>query len=837
MKRTKLLLIGWDAADWAVLNPLLADGKMPALASLMNGGIHGRLASIQPMLSPLLWTSVATGFRPHDHGILNFVEVDKAGKVRAVRGASRTKKAFWEILHERSINSNVIGWWPSHPAENSGGVQVSNFFNRTSDLQMDPMPAGTVFPQERAPEYEELRLHATEMTARILAPFFPHVDEISGSDPVLSSTAKIIAHASGIHTAATQAMATTDWDVTAVYLDALDHFKHLAMAYHPPKSDFVSEEDYRKYGGIVEAGYRFHDMMLDRLLELAGEDCHVLLVSDHGFAQGSERMRETPDIPGGPASEHHPYGVLIGKGPGWKSGEVYGTSLLDICPAILHLFDTPVASDMVGRVPAEWWINQSTVRYIDHYSERTADAGSNDSGGQALLDDLAALGYIDLPENEAEARRAVEGDSGYHRVTSLLDAGLWITALEASEQLCIDFPDDPRFAYQLLGIRLMQNHPSFSHELRRVAERFPSPAADYFQGINALKEGYYETALNYFESVLTRAESSPSLMVTIGRALIQAGRTAEAEEWLSRSIRKFDRSAECFDLLAEISETRALKNGDEATFEQALNLSLEAIQRRYYFPEAHLRIARVTDRMKQYEASGTAYLTYMSMRPFDISVIDRATEILSETGRNSEAAYWQSLHSNRGWNIIVTGWPRSGTSLMMNMLRSGGVQVYEDDSRLPDEHNPRGFFEHGRIKTSHIDVSWLEEAAGKVAKVVLPQFRHLPGTGNYLVIWMDRPLSEVILSQEVMKGKKKRDVLDFFPFHKAMQMESESAAILKWAEASGNISVLKVKYHDCFDNTAEVVKSLSDFLEGHGIKTDKEAMTSAVDEKLRRNRL
>ncbi len=70
----RLLLIGWDAADWKVIHPLLDSGQMPNLARLIAGGVHGNLATIYPALSPMLWTSIATGKRPYKHGIHGFSE-------------------------------------------------------------------------------------------------------------------------------------------------------------------------------------------------------------------------------------------------------------------------------------------------------------------------------------------------------------------------------------------------------------------------------------------------------------------------------------------------------------------------------------------------------------------------------------------------------------------------------------------------------------------------------------------------------------------------------------------------------------------------------------------
>ena len=90
MKKNKLLLLGWDAADWKVIGPLMARGLMPHLQSVIKEGVHGNLSTMNPPLSPMLWSTVATGKTPDKHGVLNFIEIapDLKG-VRPVTTASR----------------------------------------------------------------------------------------------------------------------------------------------------------------------------------------------------------------------------------------------------------------------------------------------------------------------------------------------------------------------------------------------------------------------------------------------------------------------------------------------------------------------------------------------------------------------------------------------------------------------------------------------------------------------------------------------------------------------------------------------------------------------------
>ena len=102
---------------------------MPALKSIMDRGVYGNMATLNPHLSPMLWTTVATGKTPDKHGVLGFLEVMPNQKgIRETTSASRKTRALWNIFHNQGLKSNLVGWWPSFPAEPINGVVVSDHF-------------------------------------------------------------------------------------------------------------------------------------------------------------------------------------------------------------------------------------------------------------------------------------------------------------------------------------------------------------------------------------------------------------------------------------------------------------------------------------------------------------------------------------------------------------------------------------------------------------------------------------------------------------------------------------------------------------------------------------
>src|SRR5271170_5706481 len=177
----KVLLIGWDAADWKIINPLMDQGLMPTLNDFINHGVMGNLATLRPILSPMLWNSIATGKRPDKHGILGFTELDPhTGGVRPVSSTSRKVKAIWNILTQRGYNAHVLGWFASHPAEPINGISVSDLFPSAID-RMDkewPLPQGAIHPEGMREIFAKLRMHPEEVTQAAILPWIPRAAEI-----------------------------------------------------------------------------------------------------------------------------------------------------------------------------------------------------------------------------------------------------------------------------------------------------------------------------------------------------------------------------------------------------------------------------------------------------------------------------------------------------------------------------------------------------------------------------------------------------------------------------------------------------------------------------------
>jgi hypothetical protein len=182
---------------------------------------------------------------------------------------------------------------------------------------------------------------------------------------------------------------------------------------------------------------------------------------------------------------------------------------------------------------------------------------------------------------------------------------------------------------------------------------------------------------------------------------------------------------------------------------------------------------------------------------------------------------------------IVSGLPRSGTSLMMQMLVAGGMTALSDGERHADTDNPRGYLEWERIKTLPTDPECIAEAEGKVVKVISRLLLALPADYEYRVIFMQRPLPEVLASQDQMMRRRGTYKQGGNPAAMTAAFEKHLREIHAWLGGKPYVKALRVPYHDLLNQPKATSKTITDFL---GIPLIQEAMCRQVDSSLYRNR-
>lgn len=184
---------------------------------------------------------------------------------------------------------------------------------------------------------------------------------------------------------------------------------------------------------------------------------------------------------------------------------------------------------------------------------------------------------------------------------------------------------------------------------------------------------------------------------------------------------------------------------------------------------------------------------------------------------------------------VVSGLPRSGTSMMMKMLEAGGISPMTDQIRTADTDNPKGYYEFERVKKlDKGDTAWLPEARGKVVKVISALLKHLPPSEQYRVIFVRRNMNEILASQRKMLINRGEDPDKQDDAQMAILFEKHLSQVESWLAAQPNIKVLYLQYSDILSNPLPEIEKLNAFLGG---SLDTARMAEAVDPALYRNRV
>jgi hypothetical protein len=192
------------------------------------------------------------------------------------------------------------------------------------------------------------------------------------------------------------------------------------------------------------------------------------------------------------------------------------------------------------------------------------------------------------------------------------------------------------------------------------------------------------------------------------------------------------------------------------------------------------------------------------------------------------------LMQNKDYIVVVSGLPRSGTSMMMKMLEAGGQPILTDNLREADANNPNGYYEFERVKQlTDGDFDWIPEAGGKVVKIVTGLVMSLPSSHKYKVIFMQRAMKEVLSSQKKMLGRlgMEDDKVEDEKMKKIYQGHLKQ--VNAWIAKQPNIEVLYVNYNTMIGNPLDSLQKVNDFL---GNEMDVNVMAGVVNKELYRER-
>ncbi len=386
----RVAIIGVDGCDWEKLGPLVESGRLPNFRRIMDRGAYGPLMSEPPLVSPRIWTTIATGKTADKHGIRDFV--NEAGV--PVNATMRSAAPVWDIVGSFGLPVGVVGWYVTWPVDEVNGFLLSDRLHsllrgpvqmlqslggRPTNERLESFGAFTFDAGYKRYPRDDLRFQLNRI-----------VDE-----PLRWGYLRDAIY-SRMSTTLTPAYRPA---LSAVYLRGVDFVQHFFWKYADPEPfGGVPKEDISAYGEVIDSYYVYTDVLLGRLLEALGDDINIIVVSDHGFKPRRDLDPDRPQLTG----THDVAGVIIASGPAFRAaGWIEGATIFDIAPTALAVMGLPVGEDMDGRVLTEI-IRQEhmavhPLSFVPSYEpavgRERGEVGS--TMDDSIREQLKSLGYIE----------------------------------------------------------------------------------------------------------------------------------------------------------------------------------------------------------------------------------------------------------------------------------------------------------------------------------------------------------------------------------------------------------------------------------------------------------
>jgi len=407
------VILGIDAMDWQVVDPLLEAGKLPHLAALRDVSVSGVNLSFVPLeKSPLIWASMATGLEPEHHGVGGFLrgrdgeEYDGLASAADWRAPATALLAMMAIAGAAGLRSCIIGWWVTFPARDIEGILVSDHVSYTDKGNRNP--EGMVRPAELADELAALTVDFRDVPLEMLKVLAPRATEaqLNDLDDQRMRDLRIVLAGDLTYLAVARELAGKEqFDLFSVYFRGLDLMCHKFWRYMDPADGPTADAaDIDLFGEAVPGYMTLIDGWVGEMLTWFPEDANIMVVSDHGFY--GPRVDRSGTMRKGVA-EHRPEGAVMVRSKLYTPGARFDkTFIMDITPTLLALMGLPPSQEMPGRVIRDG-LTDDAVKYIEHLEQHRiasyaslAPAPPPEVADDPALDaavkkQLRSLGYVD----------------------------------------------------------------------------------------------------------------------------------------------------------------------------------------------------------------------------------------------------------------------------------------------------------------------------------------------------------------------------------------------------------------------------------------------------------
>ncbi|RJP27272.1 MAG: tetratricopeptide repeat protein [Candidatus Omnitrophota bacterium] len=649
----RIFLIGFDGLDLNILNELIAQDRLPTFSHVMANGAHGPLESFHPMLSPLIWNTIGTGRPPNEHGVLGFSARDLDGNPIVVPASNRRCAALWNIATNKGFSSTVIGWFATWPAEELDGVIVSDRFVQALYVKdagtlQENLPMVT-FPARQAYSLYDFRTEYTHYGYSELSRYI-QIDPTT-CDRMLAAPFSLLdrVHHLRVILARTETYRRTmnyliqnhPTDLFMVYYDCTDSICHLFMPERPPHQSHIAMEDFERYSGAVDAMYDTADEILNDVVSIMNPSDILLVVSDHGFRSGNERLRRTASTADGAAAQwHRMEGTLIAYGAGVASATLETKSVFDIAPTVLAMLGIAPSQEMPGEIIAEivgGAKNPQTSTRVPDLDEgyTPPKLPSIASVSDMELERFRAMGYIAGSDDQSETGAMDEAEDHFNLAVYYEYRQEYPQALLELDQ----------------ALKLDTNHDkSRGRKCGLLVQLGQFDQAE--QEINDLKgilQKQIEKLKNDLSSLHSAPDSPEAIMNTarLETVTISHAELLHCEGEMEYKRGNYAAAAVCFERAVELDpdNLETLYNlgtcyGITSRYEQAETVLLRLLEREANHGKGRHSLAVVYIRQGKGAKAGELLDTLIRESPTDANLCYLRGESYRVEGNNSDAVMW-----------------------------------------------------------------------------------------------------------------------------------------------------------------------------------------------------
>jgi len=824
----KVLLIGWGSADWKVINPLIEQGKLPNLKALVEVGAKSTISNIDPSTPSCSWASVMTGKGPAKHNVATFTDLS-LGKINPISVNSREVKAIWNILTDYNLKAHQVGCWTSHPAESINGISISDLYPY---FAAEDLPIEAVYPKDKKDFFAGLLVAEDEVAKEQLAKFIPEKYwKDFGSD--LAYVKSFVAQISSLQNAAKNIIEKEEWDFVSLVFSQLTNFKTQYLTYQLEGSFAIPQDAKTALENMVTAAYEMLDAFLGELMGMVEEGITIFLVSQAGFLPDPlyiEKLRKPNS-----SWEYNIPGVFVFKGKQAKSNEeIYGVSSLDITPTILLLLGLPFAKDFDGKgVIAQRYFNKK-MKYVDTFEDKDAAKETIDF---TVPNTLLEKQFVNLTVETSNIER-IEEYNTYLKARKLITVNNHTEATPILEGLWEKYPKNCWYGGRLVGCYMALNkHVEAKELLDKVLELEAIVPELYFvKGQMLMAEMKFRTASKQFEIAESELGMISGLHGSIAEAYASMGQWQVAAKKFKKEIEVNPHPAVYMGLAMLYVQNKKYELSIEP-LEKSIELAPGHPVALFHLGNAYLQAKRYPEcEEAMFKAQATTKdvglkkeiaKTLMQLYQFHWKQPEKIKAM-------KEAA--ERFIGSLGTITIVSGLPRSGTSMMMQMLDRGGMEMFTDGLRVADDNNQKGYYEHEAVKSLASNKQFLSQVGDKAVKIISHLLTHLPNGYKYKIVFMDRDIIEVMTSQHKMLGRLNKDRGNNIENSMALlkTFEEGRKKAIGWARKNKkNVEILVVSYTDIIQKPQKQAKSVNKFLGGH---LDVKAMASVADKSLYREK-